>query len=225
VVRELKSVAERGLFAPYPGTAQKRFIKALSTLFPSAAAFRIYTDQTRLMAVLEQAGVIKKGEVFSDPAIFLPETATVALWRPFCECVAAYLLVPILPWRLAPAVLVATEGGVAAGWDIPPSDAIAPIALVGATRAIYDLIAEKENRAYPKIAKALMDKECIWKQNGVYLHTDLEGEAYARLFRLFLEAGCLLPPTLQAPAILPSELSEGEEASLARLFIQMPPSP
>jgi hypothetical protein len=222
VVRELKNVAERGLFAPYPSTEENRFVKALSELFPRAVDFHIYTDRTRLRTILEQGGVVKKNEDIPDPAILRCETPVVALWRPFCESQPPLLLIPILPWRLAPAVLVTTERGRAEDWEIPSSDFIEPILLAGATRAIYDLVAEQTNskREYPKIKKVLTNKECIWKQNGVYLHTDLDEGAYARIFRLFLEAGCLLPPNPRAPAILPSELSGGEEAALARLLAQ-----
>jgi hypothetical protein len=43
-------------------------------------------------------------------------------------------------------------------------------------------------------------------------------EDYAALFRRFLDGGFLLPPGQEEPAILPGELSPGEEAKLAALI-------
>jgi hypothetical protein len=45
-----------------------------------------------------------------------------------------------------------------------------------------------------------------------------EDAAYAALFRRFLSGGFLLPPSSALPAILPGEMSPGEEAALAQLF-------
>jgi hypothetical protein len=226
----LKNAAERGLFAPYPAFAERRFIKALSALFPGNNSFRIFSNKSRVYAALEHAGILKKNENILDPA-FLSSTEmaveTVATWRPFCTCPVASLLAPVLPWSLAPAVLVITEraqGAHGRGMveKIPPSDMVAPVLLVGATRAIYDLIAEKDaaerNKIFPKITKSLLTERCVWKQNGIYLHTDLDDEAYRRLFQLFLDANFLLPPHPHTPAILPPTLSEGEEANLSRLL-------
>jgi hypothetical protein len=196
-------------------------------LFPESNDFRVFSDRARLDAMLEYAGALKKDENIPDPAFLSPtETTveTVALWRPFCVCPSAPLLAPILPWSLAPAVLVITEQGRAMAEKIPPSDTIAPIILFGAARAVYDLIVKRnapdEKRISPKITKCLSTEGCVWKQNGVYLHTDLDDAAYARIFRLFLDANLLLPPNPRIPAVLPSELSEGEEANLSRLLIQ-----
>jgi hypothetical protein len=40
-------------------------------------------------------------------------------------------------------------------------------------------------------------------------------ESYERLFRRFLACGFLLPPDPSLPAIIPAELSEGEEKALS----------
>jgi hypothetical protein len=225
LVRELKNTAERGIFAPYPGPAERRFVKALSALFRDGEGFYIFSDRSRLYTALEDADILKKNEPIPDSAFLSPPettTASVTLWRPFCACPPSPLLVPILPWSLAPAVLAVKESGRAMVKNPLFSDTIAPLLLATATRAIYDLIAEinavDKKRTFPKIAKALATKGCLWKQNGVYLRADVDGEAYKRLFHLFLDAGFLLPPDPRSPAILPAELSEGEEAILARLL-------
>jgi hypothetical protein len=176
---------------------------------------------------LEYADILKQSEDIPDPAFFSPSEmtiGTVTLWRPFCVCPSTPLLTPVLPWLLGPVVLVITEQGRAVAEKIPPSDTIAPVILAGATRAVYNLITERNTvdarRISPKIAKSLSMKGCIWKRNGIYLHTNLENEAYAHMFRVFLDANFLLPPNPCIPAVLPSELSQGEEANLSRLFAQ-----
>ncbi|MDR1216238.1 MAG: hypothetical protein LBK25_06125 [Treponema sp.] len=225
LVRELKNTAERGLFAPYPASAERRFVKALSALFRDGEGFYVFSDRSRLHAALEDAGILKKNDPIPDSAFLSPPETTAAsitLWRPFCVCPPSPLLVPVLPWSLAPAVLVVKESGRTMVKNPLFSDTIASVILAAATRAIYDLIAEinaaDRKRSFPKITKTLAMKGCLWKQNGVYLRTDVDDTAYERLFHLFLDAGFLLPPAPRSPAILPSELSEGEEASLVHLL-------
>jgi hypothetical protein len=102
----------------------------------------------------------------------------------------------------------------------PPSDNIAPITLAPATRAIYDLIASPERGSprFPRIDAALSNSP--WRKQGIYcsLAKPLGERDYAALFHRFLEGGFLLPPTQNAPLILPGTLSAGEEAKLAALF-------
>jgi hypothetical protein len=102
----------------------------------------------------------------------------------------------------------------------PPSDNIAPITLAPATRAIYDLIAspERGRPRLPRIEAALSNSP--WRKQGIYcsLAKPLEEREYAALFHRFLENDFLLPPTQNAPLILPGTLSAGEEAKLAALF-------
>jgi hypothetical protein len=106
------------------------------------------------------------------------------------------------------------------GDRFPPSQRLSPIVLGAAARAVYDLIAAKNrgNPVYPKIEGALK-KNPLWKRRGIYLFP--LGENYNALFSAFLEGGFLLPPGAeenQDPAILPGELSPGEEAKLAKLL-------
>jgi hypothetical protein len=118
---------------------------------------------------------------------------------------------------------------------LPPSDAVSPVILAAATRAIHDLIASPQRGAvrFVRVEEALEKGGGYWRRQGIYLSPDLTGEAqgsgetvsplphaeaYAGLFGRFLEAGFLLPPGPDQPAILPAVLSEGEEAKLAKLL-------
>jgi hypothetical protein len=135
----------------------------------------------------------------------------------------AEILVPLLPlpWTGVPRPLIIDRSLEAA---FPPSgqDLLSPVVLAAAARSVHDLIAvlpEQRGRKFPRVWKALAQSP--WRRRGVYLTPDpIPGEeAYAALFRCFLEKGFLLPPSPHCPLILPGELSPGEEAALANLIL------
>jgi hypothetical protein len=65
------------------------------------------------------------------------------------------------------------------------------------------------------VEAALADS--AWRRDGIYvaLKERVMNEEWARIFRRFLEAGFLVPPTQQDPLVLPGEMSSGEENALA----------
>jgi hypothetical protein len=222
VLRELKNTAERGLFAPLPHPQERRLAKALSVLLPGRA-FRFYADESLLRSALCKAGCRSEaGGAFPDPA-FHPasEAPVLSLWRPFLEetlaGTAPPLLVPILPWPLAPRVL-ALESSLEHTFPLPPL--ISPLILSALTRSVYDLIAApvRGRLHYPRITESLPRGN--WRRRGIYCAytEELPDESYALLFRRFLEGGFLLPPLQNQPLILPPDLSAGEEAQLAKLL-------
>jgi hypothetical protein len=247
----MKNAAERGLFAPLPHPAERRFFKALSLLFPGRI-FRLYNGEDSLRRALLSAG-LSSGEREAE------------VWRPFLKTPpAGPLLVPVLPWPLSPLVLAAETG---LDPRLPSGDLIAPVLLAAAARAVYDLIgvccasrsnplkiadqaifyrtnseSSPDNRdflrhqaqkihkcnrllaaagrggvRYPKVEKALAQKGCIWKQEGIYLRCreTVSVDAWAGIWKGFLDAGFLLPPDQDDPLILPGIMSPGEEAKLA----------
>ncbi|MDR2536512.1 MAG: hypothetical protein LBD29_10835 [Treponema sp.] len=230
VVRELKNTAERGLFTPFPHPLEKRFTKALSQLFPDKQ-YRVYADDASLRRSLTQAGYDPEAP-FWDPALGSPLSSDAApsLWRPFLKeddplsfsaSETAPLVIPIVPWSLAPKVLVFPES-LERVRRFPPSDSISPVLLAGAARSVYDLIAAAPNRGkavFPGIQKALVNSP--WRRQGIYLNyaEPLDDASFIRLFLDFLESGFLLPPYQKAPLILPGILSPGEEAKLAARLI------
>jgi hypothetical protein len=223
LLRELKNTAGRGLYAPFPHFLEGRFIKALSRLFPERT-FRLYTA-----APAETEGLLKNN--------------TAGLWRPFFDSSAPLavaagappVLIPVLPgiqgWRggLPQGLCVFALSAEAENVSLPPGDFLSPVLLALAARGIYDLIAavpERANLPCPRVTKALKDSP--WERRGIYLSLKADRsaetgpEAWAGLFRCFLDAGFLLPPVPDHPLILPGILSPGEEAKLAKVLQFMP---
>jgi hypothetical protein len=162
-----------------------------------------------------------------------------SLWRPFLEPAPALpsgpgagapapppgdalagvpLLIPVLPWSLAPWVLALDP---ALDEHVPPSEPVSPVLLAAATRAVYDLIAAGPaggRPVYPKINHALYGASPPgpWHRRGIYLSPP--GTGWEGRFRRFLAGGFLIPPGPREPLILPAVLSPGEEAELAALL-------
>jgi hypothetical protein len=220
VLGELKNAAERGLFTSLPHPMERRFLKALSELFPGKV-FRLYADAGSLHRALEKATEKK-----------------LSLWRPFMAQYTdnissdnissdnmpdgsqkeAPVLAPVLPWPLGPDALVLQKSMDA---SFPTGEIIPPVLLAPATRALYDLLTaikdgDRVRRVYPKVEKAL--KGSPWRRQGIYLTIEADRENYAALFRRFLEGGFLIPPSPVEPLILPAAMSDGEEAKLAGLL-------
>jgi hypothetical protein len=231
VLLELKNAAERGLFTPLPHPLERRLTKALVAIFPDRS-FRLYNDSLSMYRAIEKAlpreSAPFQAEAIPDPAFLDSDAkkAVASLWRPFVEPVPKTpILLPVLPWPLGPAVLTLDKSLEA---SFPEGELIPPVLLAQAARALYDLAAEirsPSRQNYYRIEKAISgagqgngSKSCIWQRRGIYLTTRVDREKYADLFRSFLEAGFLLPPSASEPAILPSSMSKGEEMQLARLL-------
>jgi hypothetical protein len=226
VLREMKNTAERGLFAPFPGPLEKRFLKALSRLLPGRR-FLLFPNEATLQGFLAENGfpplIIDPA---LSPAVVLPaETPPPVLWRPFLDNAeaAAPALIPVLPlpWTNVPQAL-ALGAEYAALEAAHTAEALSPVVLAAASRAVYDLIAalSRGRPSFPKITAAL-SRGGPWKRQDIYLSLSsaLDDEAYTALFRRFLDGGYLLPPGPGEPLILPGIMSPGEEANLAALLI------
>jgi hypothetical protein len=247
VLREMKNTAERGLFAPFPGPRERRFLKALPALLPGRE-FRLFPDDAALRRFLAASGISAavRDPALSPAAAGLPAPAISpaetlpppVLWRPFLEDKprtaspgtapaedAAPFLIPVLPlpWAGAPQVLAfdAANAAAASAAMAGAWELLSPVILAAASRAVYDLVAalDRGRPAFPKITRTL-SRGGPWRRRGVYLSlaADPGDEGYTALFRRFLDAGYLLPPGPGEPLILPGELSPGEEAKLAALL-------
>jgi hypothetical protein len=130
-------------------------------------------------------------------------------------------MIPVLPWPLAPQVLAIHP-------DLEnlflPGDLVSPVLLAASARSVFELIAaapDRGSRRYPGINKALSAQGCPWRRRGIYLTRDsgvVSDDNWVGLWRRFLEAGFLLPPSPWEPLILPGLISPGEEAKLAALL-------
>jgi hypothetical protein len=230
----MKNTAERGLFAPLPGPQEGRFLKALSVLLPGRL-FRLFPGEAALRRFLTDSGI---PPVIGDPALSpaaVPAACSPAeplpapvLWRPFLDArsapAPAPFLIPVLPlpWAGAPMVLAFDPAFAAMAGAGEP---LSPVILAATSRAVYDLVAalDRGRPSFPKITRAL-SQIGPWKRRGIYLSlaSPPANEGYTALFRRFLDAGYLLPPGPDEPAILPGELSPGEEAKLAALLNAAP---
>jgi hypothetical protein len=223
VLREMKNVADRSLFAPYPSYYTKRFEKALSLLFPGKT-FTVYHSMEAVPAAIRDG----------TPLI-----------RPYMPCPAngAEPFLALLPHPLAPVVLVTNQqsGFTSSKGGGPPVEGeaedparglergignagcrdfplpISPVILALTTRAMYDVLhnPERGTIVFKRVEEALCNRP--WQREGIYITpkqkmTDTEWE---RIFKRFLDAGFLIPPTQHDPLILPGELSPGEEKRLA----------
>lgn len=203
LARDIKNLANRGLFAPLPAAAARRFDKALERLFPGKT-FKIYADWS----------------VF-------PDYKKLPVWRPFSslpDWEKAGAFRPVLPFPLAPAVVVCEKSFLD---DYPSGGYVSPLLLTAATRSIYDMLAcpERSVMRFAAIKKAfeLPETQKNWRLDGIYIYpvnADMTEEVWGLTFRRFMEGGFLLPPDRYSPLILPSELSKGEERALANLLMQ-----
>jgi hypothetical protein len=234
VLRELKNAADRSLFAPYPSYYTKRFEKALSLLFPGKT-FAVYHSMEAVPAA------IKDGTPLIRP--YMPCPANGA--EPFLALLPHPLAPTVLVTNPqsgftsskggvtggGPPVEVAKPlGGFASGVlqsKTPRLDGalqglplpISPVILALTTRAMYDVLhnPERGTIVFKRVEEALFNRPGPWQREGIYITpkqkmTDTEWE---RIFKRFLNAGFLIPPTRHDPLILPGELSPGEEKRLA----------
>ena len=212
ILRELKNTASRGLYTPLPHFTEGRFLKALSKLFPGRS-FRLYAAPPEELVSLFKTGKAALWRPFTDPA------------SPFAvEKNAPPFLVPVLPgiqlWRdelpLGLCAIAAESENQLA--QLPEGDLLSPILLAVSARGTHDILAAQDRAKlnFPHVAKVLHNNK-TWRRQGVYLYPKekREYETWPVLFKKFLEAGFLLPPTPSQPLILPGELSAGEEAKLA----------
>jgi len=228
-LRELKNTASRGLYAPYPHFTENRLLKALSKIFP-CRVFRLYAappnelikdwnTETADLHGLNGLARTNEEKTFSS----------IRFWRPYVDPAnplaadETQFLIPVIPgiqtWRegLPFGLCVVAAQNEEALSKLPPGDKLSPVLLSLAARGIHDIIAapQRGKPHFPKTAKVL--KESRWQRNGIYL-TLKEAPSQAEwetLFKKFLEAGFLLPPSPQYPLILPGEMSDGEETKLA----------
>ncbi|MDR1256488.1 MAG: hypothetical protein LBJ86_01930 [Spirochaetaceae bacterium] len=200
VVKNMKNAADRGLFAPFPNSGLRRFVKALDRLFPGAA-IKVYADWCAV-----------------------PDCHELPLWRPFCGDSAAGAeksgaFRPVLPFPLTPAVIVCEKSREN---DFPPDGHVSPMILAAAERAVYDLLAHPERgiMGFGRITTAFEQEYTRknWCLDGIYIRPARHVEDWADTFRRFLDGGFLLPPDPADPLIVPGELSNGEEAALADIL-------
>jgi len=232
MLRELKNTAGRGLYAPFPHFLETRYVKALAQIFPGRNV-KLYASPPPGLEAMVADGSAELWRPFLDPKnplavskdappVLIPVVPGIQSWRATENRLGEKLALPLGLCVLA--VDKNAELQAAGHAPLPPNDFLSPVLLAVAARGIHDLIASpaRAKPAFPRIAKALRSAQGSsgWRLQGTYLFPKrpFSREAWAAMFRRFLEVGFLLPPASFQPAILPGELSPGEEAKLAGLL-------
>ncbi|MDR0323368.1 MAG: hypothetical protein LBI12_02840 [Treponema sp.] len=231
MLRELKNAANRGLYAPFPHFYENRYLNALSKIF-KGRSFRLYAAPPQ-----ELVDIFSEKRSHSGTAA-QKHKKDLNIWRPFLKPDDPFsvdsetsLLIPVLPgihtWRnglpVGLCIIAAKSENLLE--RLPPDDILSPVLLATAARGVYDLLAapERAKPVLPHVNKVLQSSSFSgkgWRREGIYLFMEKKPESgeWAALFKKFLDAGFLLPPTPLQPVILPGELSAGESARLAALL-------
>ena len=231
MLRELKNTASRGLYAPFPHFLEDRCVKALSRIFPDRD-IKLYAAPPPGLETLAANGTATFWRPFLDPKnplavpqnapqVLIPVVPGIQGWRKVEKRHGETIVLP-----LGLCVLAIAKSAIVEHVRLPTGDFLPPVLLAIAARGIHDLIAAAPTRAklaFPRITKALRavrPEAALWQHQGPYLmpKRPFEGKEWTAMFRRFLEAGFLLPPTPFQPVILPGILSPGEEAKLASLL-------
>ncbi len=221
VLLALKDTASRGLFAPFPGGEAKRLARMLASLVDGRPVVRLYADEAAADRALAAAGYGSLSRSsFADPArVPVGPNDAAALWRPWIGLERIPPVVsPVLPLPLPGcpvALLLAPELEARFPEPAPAS----PLLLAALRRAFADLSASLSKGERPdrrRLAEALADAAGV-SVRGPYIRFAAYSEprSYFDLFRRFLGRGLLLPPDPAVPAIVPLEMSAGEERALA----------
>jgi hypothetical protein len=230
-----------------PGRSFRIYATPPNNFFSDNVLREMFKDgSTALWRPFLDFGLPENVQTAGDTSVSLEATsldaAPPSAKTPAPQAPAPRLVIPVLPgiqgWRsglpqglpFGLCVLAASGGFEGEYASLPPGDFLPPVLLAAATRGIWDLIAaspERANVQWPRVNKALRNSP--WLRRGIYLfpkeaHNGTDSplasspEAWADLFRRFLDAGFLLPPVQEHPIILPGILSPGEEAKLAEVF-------
>jgi hypothetical protein len=215
VYKEMKNVLSRGLAAGYPTVYERRFLKALSELFPNYRDFRYYSSWEKARKIVEQYRGTRIPEPIFDPAIEELSGVDVALWRPFTETEqnGAEILIPILPFSMDPEITIVCFKSTIRK-RIPASDRISGVLLAGLSRSIYACI--KHMRTVDTETWHVFDVP-IWKRRGPYLCAVCSSEEYTEIFERFLQHRMVLSPLYPGPSIVPAVFTEGDITLLKTL--------
>lgn len=227
VLLAFKDTASRGLFCTFPSIHDRHFGQVLSRLIPSRSAVRWYSSPAAADRALAVSGLgVSSLSAFHDPAFApIPADARASIWRPWLpelsDSTLPAVLCPVVPLP-HPARPIAFLLDPEIAERFPASEPSSPVVLAAASRAVADLLEEAsdsgraERRPGPLLEKAILSVSGI-SFRGPYLRFSESADpaAYAALFARFLASGFLLPPDPALPAIVPRELSGGEETKLA----------
>jgi len=233
------NAADKGLTRPYPGLYDKRFQKAVTSVWPGFSTVGLFSSEERARAAA--ARVLGANPVLVDSAIcpssqdaHVKTAATganltqgtampgfVAIARPFAAIPeTCNLALPRLPCprSFAPWCLIARDGTEAEkALSMEEGDLVPALALVAAARGLSSLEASVKD-GYDESLWTRFDKRLgTWfERSGPYLYPRATPAGYEAFFLAALEGGALLSPHPDAPSIIPPDFDDGELAKLAK---------
>ena len=226
----LKNMLSKGLVVELPSIYGARCKKALKKLFPGysflltknfEAAMRAIPQVVKIDGVVTvfdplTERIVKKTNIVNTESS--GRELKLLVWRPFTNenlYGEKDVLLPILPFSVSSSPFV-----VCFPFDVDTSatvedGVVSPMLLAGFTRAIYDLIKAK----YPEwVDKKFPVEFPLWRRHGPYMIYVGNKDRYESLFKMFVELGIIISPSVEEPSILPFELSDGEFKKLLRGF-------
>ena len=221
---QVKGVLSRGANAGLPSIYERRLLGCLRRLTPGLEPLLTAGDAA-VRSILRHLGLPE--ERLYDPAIDAgpPEAHVAGIWRPL----AGPAPLPA-SWCAVVPILPSTIGQVPAPICVrPPHDsalalagllepAPQPGALLAAALAGLEQLPQYGGAHWAQAAWPDPAGYAGWERRGPYVAARCDAAAYDGVFDRFLQAGVLLCPFHPGPSILPAEVSDGEAATLLRLF-------
>lgn len=236
-LKVMKSTAERGLWAEYPGQWRRKADQLLKQLYPEVGQITYFPTVESALAALQalRAGPVALADTpFAFHSGEPPRAAgdkdlrTVVFRRPFALTVeqaeklaeGAYGpdFIPLIPFpgRFLPVPVCRLRSASPAGRETDgPAEAydLSPVLyhlLIKSGAELQRFQARDFTRQWSRFDLPGLQR-C-----GPYLKFGLDEQEYLRLYRRMLAKGVLLPPDLTTPAVIPSEFTDGEVMPLIR---------
>ena len=180
IVRDMKNGLEKGLAAGYPSVYPGRLLKQVKALHPGVSSISV---------------------------VFAGSPGNFQVVRPFDGAeLPGEVFELFLPMAGSSClrILCAAAG---AEEKLPRSDALPAYLLAGLCRAAAELASfdfSPAGRSW-----AAFDSP-LWRREGPWLHSLVDGDAYPSLFKAFLDRGVVISPDAKSPSCAPSVFTQGE---------------
>ncbi len=232
VLQVLKSTAERGLWAEYPGRWRRRADRLLTrlysgvgdiTYFPSIedALEAIQALQGSPARIIDTPFELHSGEP-SGPMegvlLHRPWALDEEQQRRLNEGRYGQFFIPLIPFpgRFLPVPVYRLRGST--GGQGNPTELYEPHE---PSPVLFHLLIKSLTGLQALLQRDFSSQWCRFdlpgiKRFGPYLQFEYGADEYSRFYRQMLEKGVLLPPDRETPAVVPAEFTDGEVLPLIR---------
>lgn len=213
--RSLKEAIDTGTTRPLPSIWEHRLRTELVRRWPEYPVHRVFRSQDAASLALVQASRQNPG--IPERAVLLHPFSAMLQGTIWADALTAPVVAPILPCPgpFSPGILLVRDPKVAEALEdqvIPPVAAMALVRGLAAFDRFLEAYIEGHWRGIDRFVGAL------YVRRGPCLLPRYAPEAHATVFARALEAGILLPPRYEWPALVPGDYDPGELAPLATLF-------